>query len=333
MSSLQYKAFYVEEVSPNTFVRSIIELPINSLPDNEVLIKVHYSSLNYKDALSAKGHKGVSKFYPHTPGIDAAGVVVESKVPEFSAGDEVIVTGYDLGMNTPGGFGQYIKVPASWIVKKPETLTLKESMILGTAGFTAGICITELQNHNVMPGMGKVLVTGATGGVGSLAVSILAKIGYEVVASTSKLHYEEFLLKMGATEVVRKNMILDLTARPLLSGQWLGVVENVGGGTLSSVIRSTQQHGCVCVVGNVGGDVLTTSVYPFILRGVTLCGIDSASRPMNLRTNIWDKLATDWKVELPQSFVNVVKLDSLSREIDKILDGKQTGRVVLEHDH
>ncbi len=331
--SVIYRALVTEEPSPNVFQRSIMELSTDDLPDNDVLIKVLYSSLNYKDALSARGHRGITRKYPHTPGIDVAGIVVCSKVSDFKEGDEVIVTGYDLGMNTPGGFGGYVKVPASWIVPKPEQINLHDAMMFGTAGFTAGICIYELQKHDIMPGSGKILVTGATGGVGALALCILAKLGYDVVASTSKLHYEEFLRKMGAKEVLRNTMILDITTRPLLSSQWLGAIENIGGGTLSSVIRSTQQHGCVCVVGNVSGDVLTTSIYPFLIRGVTLCGIDSASRPMDQRLFVWDKLAIDWKVELPGAFLNTIKLDSLDKEITKILEGKQTGRVVIEHDH
>ncbi len=333
MSSVTFKALVVEEPETNKFKRSIKTRKIEDLPEGEVLIKVMYSSLNYKDALSARGHKGITRTYPHTPGIDASGIVEESKSVDFSPGDEVLVTGYDMGMNTDGGFGEYIRVPASWVVKMPENLSLQESMVYGTAGFTAGICIYELNKHGITPGRGKIMVTGATGGVGCTAVGMLAKIGYDVIASTGKTERRDFLMKLGAKEVIGRNDVFDITGRPLLSGRWIGAIDTVGGNTLSTVIRSTKHRGIVCCLGNVESDRFESSVYPFILRGITMVGIDSAERPMDIRKEIWDKISTDWKIANTNVFTRIVSLKELDGEIEKILTGGQVGRIVLKHNH
>ncbi|MBX3044725.1 MAG: YhdH/YhfP family quinone oxidoreductase [Candidatus Kapabacteria bacterium] len=326
---IKFQALVVEEIEDGKFIRSVKEKEISSIPENHLLIKVKYSSLNYKDALSARGHKGISRNYPHTPGIDAAGIIAESKSDIFKSGDEVIVTGYDLGMNTNGGFGQYIVVPADWAVRLPKGLSLEESMIYGTAGFTAAICIYELQKHDITPEKGKILVTGATGGVGSMAVGLLANLGYEVTASTGKAEHHDFLKSLGATEIISREMIDDNSGRPLLSGKWIGAVDNVGGNTLATVIKSIGQHGCICVLGNVAGDKFTSTVYPFLLRGIILAGIDSASRPMELRKILWEKLAGDWKFHKLNDTYKIVTLDKINDEIDNILKGEQVGRVVL----
>jgi putative YhdH/YhfP family quinone oxidoreductase len=210
-----YKAFITEEIEKNKFQSSVKQLNLSDLKVNETLVEVHYSSLNYKDALSARGHYGITRRYPHTPGIDAAGVVVESISDRFKTGDEVIINGFDLGMNTYGGFGQYINVPSEWIIRKPDNLSLKESMMFGTAGFTAGICIYEFLKHEIIPEKGKILVTGATGGVGILSVAILNKLGYKVIASTGKLTYTDLLKEIGATDVIHRNEVFDTSKRAL----------------------------------------------------------------------------------------------------------------------
>lgn len=329
MEKEKYRAMIVEEFEPNRFRRFIGEKSISELPPGDVLIKVLFSSLNYKDALSARGHKGITRQYPHTPGVDAAGVVVESLSENFKKGDEVLVTGYDLGMNTPGGFGQYIRVPAKWVVPLPKGLTLLESMIYGTAGFTAGLCVNAFIEKGIKPNDGKILVTGATGGVGSLSVAILSKLGYYVVASTGKLEREDFLKRLGAKEIVHRSEVYDKSGKPLLQRRWIGVIDNVGGVTLSTAIRSTDYDGVVASVGLVESEKLEITVYPFILRGVSLVGIDSAETKMPKRLKIWEKLANEWKISF-EGLWREVSLDQLDEEIEKILRGEQIGKVVVK---
>ncbi len=329
MGNNKFKALRTFEESGN-FYRRIVEMDINDLPDGDVLIKVKYSALNYKDALSARGHKGITRQYPHTPGVDAAGIVVESNSTDFHEGDEVLVTGYDLGMNTDGGFGEYIRVPAEWIVPLPTGLTLLDSMILGTAGFTAGIAVYEFQRRDLFPGKGKILVTGATGGVGTITIAILSKIGYEVTASTGKRDKEGFLKSIGANDVISRADVEDVPNKPLLERRWAGAVDNVGGSTLNYCIKSTDYWGSVACIGLVDSDKFETTVYPFLLRGIALIGIDSADRPMDLRLKIWEKLADEWKPVCLDKIYRTVRLEELSSEIDKILIGGQVGRVILE---
>jgi putative YhdH/YhfP family quinone oxidoreductase len=302
------------------------------LPANDTLIRVHYSSLNYKDALSATGNRGVTRRYPHTPGIDAAGEVVESESADFKPGDEVIVTGYDLGMNTPGGFGQYVRVPSAWVVQKPEGLTLRESMVLGTAGLTAALSVYQLQRHAVAPEQGDVLVTGASGGVGCLAVVILSQLGYRVVAATGKADVSDWLKQLGAQEILSRDDVRDASGKALLKERWAGVVDTVGGDILATAIKATKRGGCVACCGNAASPELHITVYPFILRGVTLQGVDSAETPMPLRLQMWHNLANAWKPS-PEAFeaiAQIVTLDDLSPMIDAILHGRIRGRVVVD---
>ncbi|MFC2129973.1 YhdH/YhfP family quinone oxidoreductase [Bacteroidota bacterium] len=329
MENINYKAFIVEEVESGRFERKLKHKTIEDLPDGDIIIKVHYSALNYKDALSANGHKGITRKYPHTPGIDASGVIVESHSPAFQIGQEVLVTGYDLGMNTSGGYQEYIRVPANWVVEIPENMNLREVMIYGTAGFTAAVCINELQKHNVFPNSGKVLVTGATGGVGSLAVGMLAKSGYEVIASTGKMGKIDFLQTLGAKDIIPRHEVNDNSGKPLLRGRWIGAIDSVGGNTLSTVIKSTEQRGAVCCLGLVESDKLNTTVYPFILRGITVIGIDSAERPMDYRLNIWKRIAEEWKLDKPEFLVKEISLEELNDEIETILRGEQVGKVLI----
>ena len=307
----------------------LMEIPLSSLPDNEVLIRVHYSSLNYKDALSATGNRGITRNYPHTPGIDACGTVVASTRPEVKKGDKVLVFGRDLGMNTPGGFGQYISVPAEWIMPMPEGLSFRESMIIGTAGFTAALAIYKMEQNGQQPENGPVLVTGAGGGLGGLAINILSKVGYQVIAATGKTHESEYFNKLGATEIIDRMQVDDQSGKLLLRPRWAGVVETVGGNILSTAIRACERHGNVAVCGNAFSHELNISVYPFILNGVNLLGIDSATGTMEERKIIWGKLANEWRPSMLEIIGSEVNMDQLTRKINLILKGKIRGRVVV----
>ena len=330
MSSDNFKAMVVSRGEDGKFTREVTTRELDSLPDGEVLLNVKYSSLNYKDALSAIGNRGVTKNYPHTPGVDAAGVVEHSESGEFEPGDRVIVHGYDLGMDTSGGFGQYVRVPADWVVNLPAGLDLKESMMYGTAGFTAAQSVLRIVEGGVSPQDGKILVTGATGGVGSMAVAILGKAGYSVTASTGKTDQEQFLVGLGAEEVIGREDLTDPSGRLLLRGQWAGVVDTVGGEMLVTAIKSTTQRGVVTTCGNVASHELSINVYPFILRGVTLVGIDSASCPMERRRLVWEKISGEWKLDILERICRMVSLEDLDPEIDVILKGGQVGRVVID---
>jgi len=324
-----FKALVVHEQPDRQFIRRIEERALADLPEGDVLVRVHYSSLNYKDALSAAGHKGVTRNYPHTPGIDAAGIVEESVHPRFKVGEPVIVTSYDLGMNTAGGFGQYIRVPAGWVVHLPDSLTLRQSMIYGTAGFTAALSISALERHGVTPDQGQILVTGATGGVGSLAVGLLAQIGYQVVAATGKMEQAGFLEGLGAVEVIHRDEVRDTTGRPLLKQRWAGAVDTVGGEYLASVLKATRYGGAVTCCGLVASPELVTTVYPFILRSVSLLGVDSQDCPMHTRSWLWQRLSTEWRLAKLEQLASECTLDGLEAGIQRILQGKQAGRLVV----
>ena len=326
-----FNAFIIKETN-GKFTRTIEKKPLDKLPANEVLIKVRYSSLNYKDALSSTGHKGVTKKYPHTPGIDAAGIVISSRSKFFSGGEKVIVTGYDLGMNTPGGFAEYISVPADWPVKLPENLSLKESMILGTAGFTAALALDKLQQFGIKSPEDEILVTGATGSLGSSAVSILSKAGYKnIVAATGKMDQSDFLKKIGAWRVVNRNNneIDDKSNKPMLSSRWSGVVDSVGGNILSTAIKSAKYGGVVTACGLTQSFNFNTTVYPFILRSVSLIGIESAACPMETRLRIWEKLSGEWKINTLNYLYEEISLEELEKKITLMLKGKNIGRVII----
>ncbi|MDF1554880.1 MAG: YhdH/YhfP family quinone oxidoreductase, partial [Deferrisomatales bacterium] len=293
MTDQTFRAMVVTETPDKKYTRALTARRIDDLPPGDVLVKVRYSSLNYKDALSASGNKGVTRNFPHTPGIDAAGIVADSSSPEFRAGDPVIVTSYDLGMNTAGGFGEYIRVPAGWVVPLPAGISLRESMIYGTAGFTAALSVLRLIEL-VPRDRGDILVSGATGGVGSLAVSILSHIGYPVVAVNGVVDAADYLRDLGAREVISIEDATDTSNRPLLKSRWAGGIDTVGGNLLATTIKSVDQHGAVTCCGNVASPDLPLNVFPFILRGVSLIGIDSQNCPMPDRRKTWEKLATEW---------------------------------------
>jgi len=329
MNQKTFKAMVVTEKENDQFVREIKDRNIDDLPQGDVLVNVKYSSLNYKDVLSAIGNRGVTRQYPHTPGIDAAGIVAESQSKDFKTGDEVIVTSYDLGMNTSGGFGQYIRVPAGWVVKMPEHLSPRESMIFGTAGFTAALSVYRLVDYGITPDMGRILVSGATGGVGSIAVSILTKAGYEVVAVNGIVDEKDFLLEIGAKEVISIEDATDSSGKPLLKGLWAGGIDTIGGEILATMIKSMQPDGGVTCCGNVGSHDLPLNVYPFILRGVTLMGIDSQNCPMPMRLKVWNKIASEWKLDRLELLTTEVSLDGLNERIDLILKRKHKGRTIV----
>jgi acrylyl-CoA reductase (NADPH) len=323
-----FKAMVVSETVGKTFVREIRERALSDLPAGELIIEVKYSSLNYKDALSATGNKGVTKKYPHTPGIDAAGVVADSTTKLFAVGDQVTVTGFDLGMNTSGGFGQYVSVPALWATKLPQGLSLKDSMSHGTAGLTAALCVIRLMASGLTKDSGEVLVTGATGGVGSVAIGILAKLGFNVVAATGKASEHDFLTKLGAKGIISREEANDTSGRPLQKPRWDGVVDTVGGNILATALKATKYAGLVAACGNAMSHELNVNVFPFILRGVSLLGVDSVEIPMRARQMAWNKLAGEWSIDVG-SLVTEVSLEELSPKIDEILKGAIRGRVLV----
>ena len=324
-----FKCYLVTKDADGTVSAEIAQRSLDELPPGEVLVRVAYSSLNYKDALAATGHPGVNKTFPHVPGVDLAGCVVQSGAYEFVEGDSVLATGFDLGSNRWGGFAEYARVPEDWIVPLPPGLSLRESMILGTAGFTAGLCVDALQRHGVVPERGEIVVTGASGGVGSMAVAILAKLGYHVAAVTGKTTAHEYLKELGAERILDREQLDDRSGRPMLHARWAGAVDTVGGNILSTVLRATKHGGCVTACGLTAGDDLTMTVYPFILRGVTLAGIDAAWGPIPLRHQVWQHLAGEWKPDDLEKMATFIELPDLPPRISDILAGRITGRVVI----
>lgn len=327
-----FRAIRIEETEPKVFTSSIQQRLVDDLPEGDLLVRVKYSSLNFKDALSCVGNKGVTRNYPHTPGIDAVGEVASCADGRFEVGQQVLVTGFDLGMNTAGGFGQYIRIPSDWAMPLPAGLSPRESMINGTAGLTAGLSVQGLLDGGVSPDQGEILVTGATGGVGSLAVAILAKAGFKVVASTGKEEQHPFLLGLGASEVISRDAVTEKAERPMLSERWAGVVDCVGGLTLSAALKATQYGGTVTCCGLVGSPELQTTVFPFILRGVSLLGIDSVECPMRRRNQVWAKLGGEWKTEKLDDLAEEIGLDGVEEKVGEMLKGKVHGRVVVNLD-
>ena len=325
-----FRAFRVEKTENRQFPRSIVELDSAGLPPGELLIDVAYSSLNYKDALSATGNPGVSRNFPHTPGIDAAGTVRESQSEAFAVGDEVIVIGFDLGMNTAGGFAEKIRVPAAWAVPMPAGLDLRASMILGTAGFTAALCVHKLEAFGMTPDGGPVLVTGATGGVGSVAVKLLAQLGYEVHAVTGKPDQHDFLAGLGAKELMSREDALKGAERPLGRPTWGGVVDTVGGDILVNGVKSLRYGASLAACGLVASPDIPATVLPFILRHVNLLGIDSVELPLPQKAEIWNKLAGVWQLDGLEGLVAPLALATLSDAIDRILAGKMVGRGLVD---
>ncbi|WP_149275346.1 YhdH/YhfP family quinone oxidoreductase [Pareuzebyella sediminis] len=323
-----FKAFRVEEEN-GSYIGSVKEMEFSPLDKEEILVKVHYSSLNYKDALSASGNKGVTRSYPHTPGIDAVGIIEKSNDPTLKVGEKVIVTSYDLGMNTDGGFAEYIKVPSQWAVKLPENLSMKEAMVYGTAGLTAGMSVLRL-TELIKPEDGKIAVSGATGGVGSLSVAILSKLGYHVAAITGKETEQDYLINLGAQEIIVRSEIEKLDKKPLLKPLFAGAIDTVGGEILENIIKSTASMGVVTCCGNVASPKLDLTVFPFILRGVALIGIDSQNYPMKYRAMVWEMLSDKWKPKQLEDTCFEITLEEVQQKIALMREGQLKGRTILK---
>ncbi|MFC8559683.1 NADPH:quinone oxidoreductase family protein [Peribacillus frigoritolerans] len=326
----QFDALVVNK-QDDQFTVNIQELSLDDLPQGEVLIRVHYSGVNYKDSLAAIPNGNIVSSYPIVPGIDMAGVVVSSEDSRFKEGDEVIATSYGIGVSQSGGYSQFARVPAEWVVPLPDGLTMKEAMIIGTAGFTAALSILRLEENNLTPEQGSVLVTGATGGVGSFAVSILSKLGYSVEASTGKESEHGYLKAIGASTIVSREDVYDGKLRALGKQKWSGAVDPVGGEPLASVLSQIKYGGAVAVSGLTAGTSLPATVFPFILRGVNLLGIDSVNCPMDTRLKVWHRLATDFKLEdLEQLVQQEITLKELPDVLPTLLKGEARGRTIVK---
>ncbi|MBC1619398.1 acryloyl-CoA reductase [Listeria welshimeri] len=324
-----FQALFIEKEADNTSLH-FRKTTLDNLPENEVTIEVHYSGINYKDGLAVLPEGKIVNQYPFIPGIDASGVVIESKSDRFQVGDEVIVTSYDFGVSYFGGYSEFIRVPAEWVVPLPQGLSLKEAMILGTAGFTAALSIDALESSGVRPETGKIAVSGATGGVGSLSTAILAKRGFSVVASSGKKDAKDFLQKFGVSEVVSREAFQPEKIRALDKQLYAGAIDCVGGKPLSYLLTAVQYGGAVTTCGMSAGGKLDTTVFPFILRGVQLLGIDSVLCPMQKRTQIWQRLATDFKLANLDELATEINFQTLPEALHQVMNGGVTGRYLVK---
>ncbi|MEP7706574.1 YhdH/YhfP family quinone oxidoreductase [Paraglaciecola sp. 25GB23A] len=327
--STTFKALLVEEQDDKSFSKSIAVRSLNDLPDNELLINVHYSSLNYKDAMSASGNKRISQHFPHTPGIDAAGIVVSDKSGTFKEGQQVLVFGYDLGMNTPGGLGQMISIPAKWAVICPDTLTLKEAMTYGTGGLTAALCIQKLEKMGAKPSDGPVAVTGATGGVGSISIALLKQLGYDVVAFSGKPEQSDKLKALGAAEILHRDVILEVQDLPIGKTKWAHGIDTLGGNYLTGLLKQLKPGGGVASVGLAASAEISMNVIPFITRGVSLLGVDSVYIPLADKKHIWQRVATDMKLPNLESYQQEISLAQTPEYLDRFLKSQVVGRYVV----
>ena len=325
---MKYKAYQIAE-NNGSFTGSMVELDKPAIEQDHVLIKVSYSSLNYKDALAASGAKGVVRSYPFVPGIDVAGEIIETASSKFSIGDRVLATGYKIGMAVSGGFGEIVHLPSNWVIKCPDSLSNMNAMSYGTAGITAAACVKKIIDANVSKEL-PVIVSGATGGVGSISVGLLAKLGYEVHAITGKKDQNEVLSSMGASKIILRDVYMSEPVKPLDKAIYAGAVDTVGGDILSKILSMVNNQGVVSCCGNVAGAMFTSSVFPFILRGVQLSGIDSAESSLTLKSELWNLLSDEWSLNLKDQ-TKVVPIDQIESEINKILDGNQIGRIVIKH--
>ena len=324
------KAFLVEKTNDKEFISDIKQVSIPKCAENEIVIKVTYSSLNYKDALSSIGNPGVTRNFPHITGIDVAGTVYESTSNIFKMGERVLVTGYDMGMNTHGGHAQFVKVPASWVARIPDSISDKEIMTFGTAGLTAALSINELIANGVKPENGPVLVTGATGGVGSIAVSILSKIGFNVVAISGKKEKIDYLKRIGASEVILRDTFNEESKKPIMNEKYIAVVDTVGGEILANALKYIKYDGVATYCGLTSSHELNTNVFPFILRGIRLIGIDSVECKLEKKQAAWEKLASKWKINTLDSITNEITLYEIKDAYKLLLSGKAVGRYVVK---
>ena len=325
---MKYKAYIVEE-NEGCYNGSIKELNSPALDEGKVLIKVLNSSLNYKDALAATGAKGVVRSYPFVPGIDVAGKVLESSSSNFHVGDDVLATGYKIGMSEFGGFGEIVHLPENWVLKLPENLSHHKAMSYGTAGITAAACVKKILDADIDSNL-PMVVSGATGGVGSIAIGLLSKLGYEVHAITGKTSETEVLRAMGANKIISRDDYMSEPIKPIDKSLYSSAVDTVGGDMLAKIISMVSNHGVVSCCGNVGGAMFTSSVFPFILRGVQLAGIDSAESSINLKSELWNLLSNEWSLDLDKQ-TKTINIENIEIEINKILKGDQIGRIVIQH--
>ena len=330
MSELNtFKALLVEETDNKQFTLNIVNRSVSDLPENDLLVNVHYSSLNYKDALSASGNKRVSAHFPHTPGIDAAGVVVRDKSGTFSPGDEVVMFGYDLGMNTPGGLGQMISIPANWAVKRPDNLTLKEAMSYGTGGLTAALCVQKLEKMGARPEDGPVAVTGSTGGVGSISIALLKQLGYSVVAFSGKPEQTAHLKSIGADEVLHRDVLNEVAGLPMGKERWAHGIDTLGGDYLSNLLKQIKSGGGVSACGLASSDSFSSTVFPFIIRGVSLLGVDSVYIPLSDKQRIWQRVASDMKLPNLQNLCEEISLEQTPEYLNRFIQAKVVGRYLV----
>ncbi len=328
--SASFRAFVVNKTG-DSFTSGLKELTAADLPAGEVLIKVAYSSVNYKDGLASIPEGKIVRSYPFVPGVDLSGVVVESGDPRFKPGDEVLATSYEIGVSHYGGYSEYARVKADWVVPLPAGLTFKEAMALGTAGFTAALAVHQLEKNGLKPQNGPVLVTGASGGLGSIAISILSSLGYTVSASTGKSSEHDYLQKLGASDLLDRQETSAESNRPLEKERWAGSVDSVGGSTLAYLIRTTRYAGSIASCGNTGGPNFSTTVFPFILRGINLLGIESVNCPMELRRELWQHLASDYKPRhLLDTIAHEVSLEDLPQALANVLKGGTRGRTIVK---
>lgn len=326
---MSYRAIVVDKKGDDFSVQ-ITSLEESALPAGDVTIRVEWSSVNYKDGLALSANGRVVRSYPMTPGVDLAGTVVSSTDSRFAPGQGVVVIGYDIGVAHPGGFAELARVPADWVVALPDGLTAKEAMAIGTAGFTAAQSIEALEAHGLEPGRGPVIVTGATGGVGSTAVSMLAQRGYTVAGSTGKASEHDYLRALGATEILSRQDVSAESSRPLEGERWAGAVDPVGGATTAYLIRTMKYGGSIALSGLTGGGQFGTTVFPFILRSVNLLGIDSVFYPIEQRRALWQRLATDLKPHgLLDTIAAETDLDGVAATCEKIRAGAIRGRVLV----
>ena len=329
MSDQTFKALVVQETNEGNFVKSIQQRNVSDLPENDLLIEVHYSSLNYKDAMSAAGNKGITKNFPHTPGIDAAGIVISDKSGTFKAGQKMVIFGYDLGMNTAGGLGQMISIPADWAVECPDALTLKEAMIYGTGGITAALSVQKLEKMGAKPEDGPVAVSGATGGVGSISIAILSQLGYEVIAFSGKTEQTEHLRSLGASEVRHRDSVNEVGKRPVGRELWANAIDTVGGEYLANLLKQTKAGGAVTSCGLAASAEFSMTVLPFITRGVSLLGIDSVYIPLADKKAIWQRVATDMKLPNLENYCEEITLEQTPEYLDRFMASQTVGRYVV----
>jgi acrylyl-CoA reductase (NADPH) len=329
MATGTFRALVLEE-RDGKVAAAVQDLGRDALPAGEVLVRVAYSTLNYKDGLAISGRGRIVRAYPMVPGIDFVGTVEESASPDFAPGDEVILTGWGVGERHWGGLAQLARVRADWLVRLPEGLSPASAMGFGTAGLTAMLCVAALEEGGLTPGEREVVVTGAAGGVGSVAVALLARGGHNVTASTGRATEHDYLTNLGARQIIDRGVLAAPSNRPLESERWAGAVDTVGGETLAAIIRSTAYTGAVAACGLAGGTDLKTTVFPFILRGVRLIGIDSVLATRERREAAWSRLAREFPAGLPGDVTQTVSLADLPTLADAIIDGQVRGRVIVD---